>query len=85
MVDNGSGFCFMDSPLGRIRIVASGNRLIEVEFIEDNIPLPAHLEQAALPSVLEACRQQLEAYFSGTLKEFDLPLAAPGTDFQQQV
>jgi AraC family transcriptional regulator, regulatory protein of adaptative response / methylated-DNA-[protein]-cysteine methyltransferase len=29
--------------------------------------------------------QQIEAYFAGTLKLFDIPLVAPGTDFQKLV
>ena len=33
---------------------------------------------------VEAC-QQLEEYFSGTRREFDLPLNLSGTDFQVQV
>ena len=32
----------------------------------------------------EACKQ-LNGYFSGTLTQFDLPLAAKGTPFQHQV
>jgi len=34
---------------------------------------------------LPALREQLDAYWAGTLREFDLPLAAPGTPWQQQV
>ena len=30
-------------------------------------------------------QEQLRAYFAGTRQEFDLPLAAEGTEFQQQV
>jgi len=36
------------------------------------------------PLLAEAARQ-LEAYFDGTLKDFDLPLSPYGTSFQQQV
>ena len=35
--------------------------------------------------VLAEARAQLEAYFAGELMEFDLPLAARGTPFQERV
>lgn len=35
--------------------------------------------------VLEKCKLQLESYFSGSLLNFDLPLAPEGTEFQQKV
>jgi methylated-DNA-[protein]-cysteine S-methyltransferase len=35
--------------------------------------------------MLRAARQQLEAYFAGDLRAFDLPLAAAGTSFQREV
>jgi methylated-DNA-[protein]-cysteine S-methyltransferase len=34
---------------------------------------------------LAAAREQLEAYFAGSLREFDLPLAPAGTPFQLRV
>ena len=35
--------------------------------------------------LLQQCIQQLDEYFSGQRKAFDLPLKQPGTDFQQKV
>jgi methylated-DNA-[protein]-cysteine S-methyltransferase len=35
--------------------------------------------------VFEKAKTQIQAYFAGKLKKFDLPLVAEGTDFQQQV
>jgi methylated-DNA-[protein]-cysteine S-methyltransferase len=35
--------------------------------------------------VLNETRKQLEAYFAGTLRNFDLPLLLAGTEFQQRV
>ncbi|MGD9930079.1 MAG: methylated-DNA--[protein]-cysteine S-methyltransferase [Mangrovibacterium sp.] len=37
------------------------------------------------PELKERIIEQLEAYFAGTLYEFNLPLCAHGTDFQQKV
>lgn len=41
-------------------------------------------DQAATP-VLLAARAQLQAYFDGSLKDFDLPLAPEGSDYRQRV
>jgi len=35
--------------------------------------------------VLKRCMEQLDAYFAGTLQEFDLPLAPAGTELQRRV
>lgn len=35
--------------------------------------------------LLEKLKKQLEEYFSGKRKKFDLPIAAPGTEFQKKV
>ena len=42
-------------------------------------------EAAQSDAVLDAARRQLDAYFAGRLKLFDLPLAPRGTDFQRRV
>jgi len=41
-------------------------------------------EQEASP-VLDTARAQLDAYFDGALKEFDLPLAPAGTTYRRAV
>lgn len=35
--------------------------------------------------LIEKLKKQLDEYFAGKRKKFDLPIAAPGTDFQQKV
>ena len=72
---------FTDTPIGRLRLVSNGQALTRVEFEgrhgEDGI-------EAADP-VLNTAARQLEEYFSGKRQHFDLPLAAGGTAFQQEV
>jgi methylated-DNA-[protein]-cysteine S-methyltransferase len=66
------------SPLGPIRITSSGTAITSVLFLdEENEPT----ETPNDPLLLE-CARQLEAYFSGSLTQFDLPLAPDGTAFQ---
>lgn len=65
------------SPVGRISLAAEGDALCRLDY---NGPQG----NSALPVLLEAERQ-LQAYFRGELKEFDLPLAPQGTNFQKRV
>ncbi len=73
----------MESPLGIMAISAVDEGLtcinMGVEEMKD-----AWGPEESTP-VLDAAVDQMEAYFAGDLKEFDLPLAATGTDFQQRV
>jgi methylated-DNA-[protein]-cysteine S-methyltransferase len=71
---------FMDSPIGSIEIKSTREMIISVNFkdiFEYSSPNP--------PEVLKRCILQLEEYFSGKRKDFDIPILLEGTDFQKQV
>jgi methylated-DNA-[protein]-cysteine S-methyltransferase len=71
----------IDSPLGRVRLVARGDALVGVY-------LPAQLAPSAIPGtarVLELASAQLAEYFAGERRAFELPLAPEGTPFQRRV
>lgn len=73
----------IDSPVGLLTLVAEDGVLAGL-FLPDHRHAPSldiPTEAAGLP----AAREQLIAYFAGDLKEFDLPLTAHGTPFQEQV
>lgn len=67
-----------NSPLGLIQIFAEHSSIVEIKFSEDRINLEPN-------EVTEMCVQQLDEYFNGNLKSFDLPLEPKGTDFQKSV
>jgi methylated-DNA-[protein]-cysteine S-methyltransferase len=69
------------SPLGRINVTASNEAITSLLLVEDD---PAATLHPSSPLV-EECVSQLEAYFSGSLTQFDLPLAPVGTAFQHRV
>lgn len=71
---------YMPSPLGLVRIQATAKGISEIAFIS---PSEQDTENHSL--LTEQARQQLQAYFEGSLKQFSLPLDAGGTEFQQQV
>ena len=85
--------CVCPTPLGRLTLAASTHGLAGAWF-EDQQHRPPALcgaGNAAWPStpahpVLREASSQIEAYFSGALKTFELPLdLSAGTDFQQAV
>jgi len=67
-----------ESPLGLLEIVANKSAIKSIHFVEQ----AGSVNQNKLTT--DAIRQ-LTDYFKGELKEFDLPLGAEGTDFQQKV
>ncbi|RYY00442.1 MAG: methylated-DNA--[protein]-cysteine S-methyltransferase [Gammaproteobacteria bacterium] len=71
---------YYSSPLGSLQIRCSDEHVQVVEFMDDEVR-----EEACEHALLQTCSQQLSDYFSGRLKEFDLPLQQTGTPFQQKV
>ncbi|MCH7231507.1 methylated-DNA--[protein]-cysteine S-methyltransferase [Glycomyces sp. L485] len=80
---NGAKHLTMDSPLGLIAVSAVEEGLTHVHMGVEEVKGAWGPEEPT--PVLEAALEQLEAYFAGALTEFDLPLAAGGTDFQCRV
>jgi methylated-DNA-[protein]-cysteine S-methyltransferase len=76
----------MDSPIGELRIVEHDGAITAIEFTpyRDLNGRPRGERDDAHPVLRETTRQ-LRAYFDRDLKEFDLPLAPVGTDFQKSV
>lgn len=75
----------VDSPLGPLTLRAEDGVLSGL-FMTDHRHGPSdsllgERDDAALPAV----REQLAAYFAGSLTRFDLPLLLDGTAFQQRV
>lgn len=70
-----------DSPLGSMLAVEHEGRLTQLDFA-DGCPEGLMLRETPL---LKRCRKQLDEYFAGKRKAFDLPLGPKGTAFQQQV
>ncbi|AND16848.1 methylated-DNA--[protein]-cysteine S-methyltransferase [Rathayibacter tritici] len=72
------------SPLGRIEVGTDGASIVSLA-IEKAGRLPhEHLPESELP-VLERAVEQLNEYFGGARRCFDLPVALHGTPFQLEV
>jgi methylated-DNA-[protein]-cysteine S-methyltransferase len=76
----------MDSPIGELRIVEQDGAITAIEFspLRDHDGRPRGDRSDTSPVLVETVRQ-LRAYFDRDLKEFDLPLAPAGSDFQKSV
>jgi methylated-DNA-[protein]-cysteine S-methyltransferase len=74
-----------ESPLGPILLAGSYRGLHHLVFQQGNHPLapPADWRPAREPFI-EVIRQ-LEIYFTGSLRAFEIPLRPAGTDFQKTV
>ena len=68
----------IDSPIGTLGLCARDGCLVRIVFGGTDA-------QPGDDPVLIEAKNQLEEYFSGTRREFDLPLMPEGTDFQKKV
>jgi methylated-DNA-[protein]-cysteine S-methyltransferase len=74
---------YYTSEIGLIELAATETALKSLIFVD-----PATVTEpvvGSLPPVLQMSMAQLDEYFKGRRKEFDLPLEPDGTDFQQRV
>ncbi|HLX54966.1 MAG TPA: methylated-DNA--[protein]-cysteine S-methyltransferase [Aquella sp.] len=87
--DRGCVYDYMDSPVGKLTIVASPKGLHAVLWENDLQSLRYSAVIASLkhskdnPIIIET-KKQLNEYFEGKRKKFDLPIKPEGTDFQIQ-
>ena len=92
-------YCFYyDFPIGRIGVTEEGGSISRVFFVEREDSCDAQnagncdvkgqcgkdFELCESPLLRKAAKQ-LEEYFSGKRRVFDLPLTFKGTDFQKKV
>ncbi|ATB28541.1 methylated-DNA--[protein]-cysteine S-methyltransferase [Melittangium boletus] len=75
----------LTSPVGALRLIASHDALTAI-YMENHkgAPVLDASPREDLP-VLREARAQLEQYFAGERRAFDLPLAPVGTPFQHAV
>ncbi len=75
------------SPIGELLLASDGEALTGLTMCQHR-GKPARRPEATWQrndSVFQPVKEQLDAYFKGTLREFDLLLRMAGTPFQDQV
>ncbi len=75
----------MPSSFGPICLAGTAEGLTRVDFQHGERPVDAIPSDQTLPAYFDQAMQQLREYFEGSRRDFNLPLAPPGTAFQQQV
>jgi len=70
----------MDSPIGVLKLSSDERSLKSISFDAEYLP-----RESFIPDILIEAQRQLEAYFSGNLLIFGLPVDPEGTEFQRQV
>ena len=71
---------YYKTPIGTAKIVGDENGISAIALIDEC--MEASIE---IPEILKDCVQQLDEYFNGTRKQFELKLNPQGTDFQKRV
>lgn len=72
--------CIITSPLGSIKIEGDRGGISSIKILESEESLTK-----VIPIPLKECTLQLQEYFQGIRKEFNLKLNPEGTPFQKQV
>jgi methylated-DNA-[protein]-cysteine S-methyltransferase len=75
----------IDSPIGRIEVVSHDGEAITGLAIERAGTLPHERVPERRNALIDTAVEQLQQYFAGRRRDFDLPVRAAGTAFQQSV
>jgi methylated-DNA-[protein]-cysteine S-methyltransferase len=77
----------IDTPVGELRIIASERGVRAILWGAEDVARIASIDEDELhegrTALLDTAVEQLEEYFAGTRRDFDLPLDPLGTPFQQ--
>ena len=78
-------YCYEDSPVGRLLLAGDGEYLQVLAFSTGNKARGADPGWQRNEMVFDEARRQLEEYFAGQRRIFEMDLAPRATPFQQQV
>lgn len=72
-------YYYYDSPIGILEISTTEEVLISILYVDEK------KENTYKPDILKETIKQLEEYFNGDRKEFDIRFKLKGTEFQEKV
>jgi methylated-DNA-[protein]-cysteine S-methyltransferase len=78
-------YCIVKSPIGPILLAGDEEGLKHVNFMKGKKKIEVSDDWVENEEFFREISGQLEAYFSGKLKSFDIKLAPEGTEFQKSV
>ena len=78
-------YCYFETPIGELLLAGDGDGLAMVGFPQGSMRRDPEPDWIYNEKPLDRACQQLDEYFSGKRKSFDLPLQFDGTEFQVSV
>jgi methylated-DNA-[protein]-cysteine S-methyltransferase len=78
-------YSYMDSPIGPLLLAGSRHALKVIGFSRGDKARDAETDWERLDEPFGRVKRQLQEYFDGERRAFDVPLAPDGTDFQRAV
>lgn len=78
-------YCYMPSPIGDLLLAGDEDGLALIGFPQGKMRRDPEPDWIFNEKPLAEARRQLQEYFKGERREFDLPLQLSGTEFQVQV
>ena len=70
---------YYKSPIGNLRIISNESHIIKIDFAND------FYKMKSVPVQIQNCISQLDEYFRGERKEFNIKINPAGTEFQSKV
>ena len=78
-------YCYFDTPIGELLLAGEADALTMIGFPKGAMRRDPEADWIYKEEPFSEVRRQLGEYFAGQRKEFDLPLALQGTEFQVSV
>lgn len=78
-------FCTLSSPIGELLLAGDGESLTMLHMQDGPRRTAIRKDWTHCPEAFETVRDQLEEYFAGTRRHFELPLHPEGTSFELAV
>ncbi|MDU1539710.1 Methylated-DNA--protein-cysteine methyltransferase%2C constitutive [uncultured Clostridium sp.] len=72
-------YYYYDSPIGILEISTTEEELISILYVDEK------RENTEQPKILKEVIKQIQEYFNGERKEFDIKFKLKGTEFQEKV
>jgi len=78
-------YCYFDTPIGELLLAGEDGALAMIGFPKGSMRRDPESDWIYNEKPLAEARRQLQEYFDGERKAFDLPLRLNGTEFQVSV
>ncbi|HTD52012.1 MAG TPA: methylated-DNA--[protein]-cysteine S-methyltransferase, partial [Thermoanaerobaculia bacterium] len=78
-------YCAVSTPIGRLLLAGDREGLRRISFQDGFHPVEPASDWRRIEEPFAEVLAQLDDYFAGRLRRFELPLAPQGTPFQQEV